>query len=68
VVPNLNRFRDGLLGLAIGADADTTAAIYVQLASAYDGQSGIPLKWLERLFMRAEISSLAGKLAELEFL
>jgi ADP-ribosyl-[dinitrogen reductase] hydrolase len=52
----------------LGDDADTTAAICGQIAGAYYGESGIPLKWLERLFMRAEINRLACKLAELEFL
>jgi ADP-ribosyl-[dinitrogen reductase] hydrolase len=52
----------------LGDDADTTAAVCGQIAGAYYGESEIPLKWLERLFMQTEISSLAGKLTELEFL
>jgi ADP-ribosyl-[dinitrogen reductase] hydrolase len=62
-----NTFEAAVLQAAnLGEDADTTAAICGQIAGAYYGESGIPLKWLERLFMRAEISSLAGKLTELE--
>jgi ADP-ribosyl-[dinitrogen reductase] hydrolase len=48
----------------LGDDADTTAAICGQIAGAYYGQSGIPAAWLEKLYMRAEISALAEKLAE----
>lgn len=46
----------------LGDDADTTAAICGQLAGASYGESGIPAQWLERLFMRAEITELADKL------
>jgi ADP-ribosyl-[dinitrogen reductase] hydrolase len=48
----------------LGDDADTTAAICGQIAGACYGQAGIPAAWLEKLYMRAEISSLAEKLAE----
>ena len=47
----------------LGDDADTTAAICGQIAGAYYGETGIPTKWLERLFMRAEISDLADALS-----
>jgi ADP-ribosyl-[dinitrogen reductase] hydrolase len=46
----------------LGDDADTTAAICGQIAGAYYGESGIPIKWLEKLFMRTEITDLADKL------
>ena len=46
-----------------GDDADTTAAICGQIAGAFYGESGIPIKWLDTLFMRAEISNLADKLS-----
>jgi ADP-ribosyl-[dinitrogen reductase] hydrolase len=48
----------------LGDDADTTAAICGQLAGAFYGESGIPEKWLERLAMRQEISTLADRLFE----
>lgn len=48
----------------LGDDADTTAAIRGQLAGAFYGESGIPKKWLERLAMRQEISTLADRLFE----
>ena len=47
----------------LGDDADTTAAICGQIAGAYYGESGIPAKWLETLFLRAEMTDLADKLS-----
>jgi len=49
----------------LGDDADTTAAICGQIAGAYYGESEIPAKWLERLFMRTEITDLADKLSKI---
>lgn len=49
----------------LGDDADTTAAICGQIAGAYYGESGIPTKWLETLYMRAEIADLANKLSRI---
>jgi len=46
----------------LGDDADTTAAICGQVARAHYGESGIPTKWLERLTMRQQISTLADRL------
>ena len=60
-----DNFRDGaLLAANLGDDADTTAAIYGQLAGAYYGADGIPAKWRERLTAAAEITSLADSLHE----
>jgi len=43
-------FREGcLLAVNLGDDADTTAAIYGQLAGAFHGESGIPMAWRDRL-------------------
>lgn len=53
-------FRDGcLLAANLGDDADTTAAIYGQIAGAFYGASGIPQPWLDRLCQRELITSLA---------
>jgi ADP-ribosylglycohydrolase len=53
-------FRSGcLLAVNLGEDADTTAAIYGQLAGAYYGAEGIPAAWLDRLAKRDVIESLA---------
>jgi ADP-ribosyl-[dinitrogen reductase] hydrolase len=46
-------FEEGcLLAANLGDDADTTAAIYGQLAGAYYGLSGIPERWVNWLAMR----------------
>ena len=43
-------FKEGcLLAVNLGNDADTTGAIYGQIAGAYYGVSGIPLLWCKRL-------------------
>ena len=56
-------FRDGaLLAVNLGDDADTTGAIYGQVAGAYYGIESIPAAWRERLAMAAEITSLADRL------
>jgi ADP-ribosyl-[dinitrogen reductase] hydrolase len=49
----------------LGDDADTTAAICGQIAGAYYGETNIPVKWLERLHMRDEISYIAEQLSEI---
>jgi len=56
------RFRGALLGLAVGDDADTTAAVCGQVAGAHYGMAGIPQTWLDRLTMRDEINTLADQL------
>ena len=48
-----------LLAANLGDDADTTAAIYGQIAGAYFGKSGIPGHWLERIAFREEIERVA---------
>lgn len=53
-------FRSGVLAAAnLGQDADTTAAIYGQLAGAFYGLEGIPPAWREKLAHRDTIESLA---------
>jgi ADP-ribosyl-[dinitrogen reductase] hydrolase len=46
----------------LGDDADTTAAICGQVAGPFYGEPGIPSKWLEKLAMREEISTLTERL------
>jgi len=56
-------FRDGALRVVnLGDDADTTGAVYGQLAGAFYGESGIPAEWLSRLCLRESIESLADRL------
>jgi ADP-ribosylglycohydrolase len=58
-------FREGcLLAVNLGDDADTTGAVYGQLAGAYYGLEGIPPAWRERLARRPEIENLARRLFE----
>ena len=53
-------FRDGaLLAANLGGDADTTAAVYGQIAGASYGAEAIPARWRERLAMGTEITSMA---------
>lgn len=55
--------RDGaLLAVNLGDDADTTGAIYGQIAGAHYGIEAIPAQWRRRLAMRKEIESLADRL------
>ena len=58
-------FREGALRVVnLGDDADTTGAVYGQLAGAFYGVESIPSEWRERLAMGAEIESLADSLFE----
>lgn len=61
-----NNFTQGaLLAVNLGDDADTTGAVYGQLAGAYYGASSIPTAWLAELYDRQYIEELADKLYEL---
>ena len=51
-----------LLAVNLGEDADTTGAIYGQLAGAYYGKSGIPTKWIKSLKKLDLIESITDKL------
>jgi ADP-ribosylglycohydrolase len=56
-------FREGALrAVNLGDDADTTGAIYGQLAGAYYSVTGIPQDWIERLALRELISEKALEL------
>ncbi len=57
-------FEEGcLLAANLGRDADTTAAIYGQLAGAYYGLSEIPAAWRELVSQNNRILSIAQALA-----
>jgi ADP-ribosyl-[dinitrogen reductase] hydrolase len=59
-------FREGcLLAANLGDDADTTAAVYGQLAGAFYGESGIPSEWIEKLAMCDQIRSFSNRLFSL---
>src|SRR6266536_3042132 len=56
-------FRDGaLLAVNLGEDADTTGAIYGQLAGAFYGETGIPGAWCSKVAAREIISKIAERL------
>ena len=56
-------FREGCLKAAnLGDDADTTAAVYGQIAGAYYGAQGIPVEWLDPLALGDVIAQIADQL------
>ncbi|MBC8042398.1 MAG: ADP-ribosylglycohydrolase family protein [Rhizobacter sp.] len=58
-----NSFEEGcLLAVNLGDDADTTGAVYGQLAGAFYGEQDIPEKWRRKLSYRSLIETFAGKL------
>ncbi len=58
-----DNFRDGCLAAVnLGEDADTTGAIFGQIAGAYWGMTGIPDEWLERLWGAEEIIEIAERI------
>lgn len=59
-------FKEGcLLAANLGDDADTTAAIYGQIAGAYLGVDAIPAEWLAKVTDRAKIEKMADDLYEM---
>jgi ADP-ribosylglycohydrolase len=61
-------FREGaLLAVNLGDDADTTGAVFGQLAGAYYGEQGIPQEWRDRLALGGLIASLAERLYTLRW-
>jgi ADP-ribosylglycohydrolase len=46
----------------LGDDADTTAAVFGQLAGAYHRGSGIPEEWRNKIVMRELIEASAERL------
>jgi len=51
-----------LAAVNLGDDADTTGAVYGQLAGAFYGVDAIPAGWLEKLAMRELIEEYAARL------
>jgi ADP-ribosylglycohydrolase len=59
-------FREGcLLAVNLGDDADTTGAVYGQLAGAYYGEQGIPDEWRSKLALRRLIELMGEALFRL---
>jgi len=60
-----DNFREGcLMATNLGHDADTTAAVYGQLAGAYYGVTAIPEEWLSKIALGDTILSLSDRLFE----
>ncbi len=58
-------FRDGcLLAVNLGDDADTTGAVYGQIAGAFYGKEGIPEHWRAKLALADTIETYARRLWE----
>ncbi|MFH1312190.1 MAG: ADP-ribosylglycohydrolase family protein [Candidatus Eisenbacteria bacterium] len=58
-----NSFKDGCLAAVnLGDDADTTGAVYGQIAGAFYGVQAIPENWLDQLVQRELIQSMADSL------
>lgn len=56
-------FREGALKVVnLGEDADTTGAVFGQIAGAYYGVEEIPAEWREKLAMRELIEQRASEL------
>ncbi len=53
-----------LLAVNLGDDADTTGAVYGQLAGAFYGAGGIPEAWLRKLAHRSLIEAHATRLLD----
>ncbi len=63
---NSDSFKEGcLMAVNLGDDADTTGAIYGQLAGAYYGENGIPKEWRSKLAMKDLIEGFGQQLYEL---
>jgi len=53
------------MAVNLGDDADTTGAVYGQLAGAYYGEAGIPSKWRSRLALKDLIRANADQIYKL---
>jgi ADP-ribosyl-[dinitrogen reductase] hydrolase len=51
-----------LKAVNLGDDADTTGAVYGQIAGAFYGAAGVPARWLARLALRERIEGFAERL------
>jgi ADP-ribosyl-[dinitrogen reductase] hydrolase len=60
--------KGALKAVNLGDDADTTGAIYGQVAGAFYGESNIPKSWLRKLAWRKRITRLADQICETNLL
>ena len=65
---NSDNFADGArLAVNLGDDADTTGAVYGQIAGAFYGDRGIPERWRNILALRDKIVAYATQLYDLRY-
>jgi len=65
---NTTTFKEGcLIAVNLGDDADTTGAVYGQLAGAFYGEQGIPKSWRKKLSHHDLIVSRAEQLLTRQF-
>ena len=50
------------MAVNLGNDADTTGAVYGQIAGGYYGYTGIPENWRSKIAYRDKIESFADQL------
>lgn len=61
-----NMFEEGcLMAVNLGDDADTTGGIYGQLAGAFYGETGIPMRWISTVAYKEKIVEMADKIYRL---
>lgn len=59
-------FEEGcVMAVNLGDDADTTGAVYGQLAGAFYGETGIPTRWLSKLAYKEKIIKMADDIYRL---
>jgi len=65
---NSASFMEGCLkAVNLGDDADTTGAVYGQLAGAHYGLELIPKSWREKIARRVQIESMAEEIYQIKF-
>jgi ADP-ribosylglycohydrolase len=63
---NTESFKGGCLDVVnLGDDADTTAAVYGQIAGAYYGVDDIPASWRSKLALRDLMEKMCTQLYQL---
>ena len=61
-----NNFKEGALkAVNLGNDADTTGAVYGQIAGAFYGFDHIPMNWTNKIYMLSDILNMADELYKL---
>jgi ADP-ribosyl-[dinitrogen reductase] hydrolase len=53
------------MAVNLGDDADTTGAVYGQLAGAFYSETGIPTRWLSKLAYKEKIIEMADDIYRL---